>query len=277
MEENCPVFTNNQNIFYLNEIQRQVAGSPIIQLSAKYREVLDDHTLDWPDIVSDGQQIIYYEDKLDFFKAIKAAYMAPHQVDDYKIVAWSNNRVIDYNQWIRKLNGYTQPFVVGETVITNRAIVINERILAQTDSFQQIISVTPDQINGINGFWIELMKHAGRKLFQPLDWREANKLADGFKKNKHWGPYFEIKQEWIDLRPIHASTVHKAQGSTYREVFVDLSNIGHNTNWREVARLAYVAISRASQTAHIHGQLTMRYNKKPVVNHMEAFKYVNNL
>ena len=76
------------------------------------------------------------------------------------------------------------------------------------------------------------------------------------------------------MRPIYASTVHKSQGSTYREVFVDLNNITKNNNWREVARLVYVAITRASENVHLYGELKTTYNKKAVVNMMEPFKDV---
>jgi ATP-dependent exoDNAse (exonuclease V) beta subunit len=54
-------------------------------------------------------------------------------------------------------------------------------------------------------------------------------------------------------------------------VFVDLNNIGQNTRWQEVARLVYVAITRASDKIHVFGELCMNYNKQPPVNLMEGF------
>jgi len=274
MEDVCPVFDTGPNMFNLDEIQRQAAGSPIIQLSAKYRNMLDDHTLNWPDVKTTGNAIVHYTDKMDFFKEIEKRYTTPHESDDYKVVAWSNTRVRDYNTWIRSLQGRKQAFEIGEKVVSNKPLFEGRNILAPTDSFHTITNVQTDTVDGIQGYWLELNGFNGINFFQPHDWRQADKLAKIFANDKQWEPYFNIKERWADLRPVHASTVHKAQGSTYREVFVDLNNIGKNTRWREVARLVYVAITRASHTVHVYGGLHMNYNKSPAIDLMEPFKNV---
>jgi len=69
-----------------------------------------------------------------------------------------------------------------------------------------------------------------------------------------WRTFFAIK-EWLhDLRPIHASTVHKSQGSTYQHAFIDAGDIGRCTRADVIARLMYVAVSRAAQTVTLTGQ-----------------------
>ena len=184
----------------------------------------------------------------------------------------------DYNRWIRSFTGYSQPFVEGEVVVTNKPLFHQKTILASTDTRHIIRKVTSAHIDGIDGFMIEL-GGIGYEFFQPLDWTQANSLmkkySDDAKRTGSWGPYFDIKQGWADLRPIHASTVHKAQGSTYREVFIDLANISKNNKWREVARLVYVAVTRASHKVHIFGDLHDNYTKKPIVNLMEGFANVD--
>lgn len=286
-EDICAVFEDGEHTVRLREIQRQVRGNPIIQLSAKYRECLDDHSKPWPKINDDGVHIIHYEDKHEFFKAIENVFKPPvaslkyqhdEDPDRYRVLAWSNNRVREYNDWIRGLRGLPPQFVPGEIVTTNRPLLASDdKVLAQTDSFHLIRRVEPKIMDGIKGFEIWL-DNIGLSFFQPWDWNEAQALAAQFKKDasktRNWRPYFNIIQHWADLRPIFASTVHKAQGSTYREVFVDLNNIGKNNNWREVARLTYVAITRSSHRVHIYGKLQERYSRKPVVDHMEPFKNV---
>ena len=49
----------------------------------------------------------------------------------------------------------------------------------------------------------------------------------------------------------YASTVHKAQGSTYDHVFIDTSDFNRCTNIDEKHALLYTAITRASQSATI--------------------------
>jgi len=284
MEDICPVFKSVKHNFFLSEIQRQVKDSPIIKMSAEYREALDDHELDWPTIPHDGHTIIHYTDKHRFFDAIQTAYTKKYAENDLRVMAWSNRRVREYNDWIRRLQGRIAPYEIGELITTNKPLFSGRNIVAPTDSTAYIKSVTPTQreldlgnnlLDIVKGYDISLERHGNALFFVPEDWDLANKLAKIRRKEKNWTEFFEIQERWCDFRATHASTVHKAQGSTYREVFVDLNNIGTNTRWREVARLVYVAITRASEKVHVFGGLSMNYEKKPLKDILEAFKNVD--
>jgi exodeoxyribonuclease-5 len=60
------------------------------------------------------------------------------------------------------------------------------------------------------------------------------------------------------LRPIHASTVHRSQGSTYEKVFVDLTDIGRSTRRDVLLRLLYVALTRSRGDVYVTGELPDR-------------------
>ena len=71
--------------------------------------------------------------------------------------------------------------------------------------------------------------------------------------------FFEFKNDtFCDLRPIHSSTVHKAQGSTYQTVYVDLTDIGRNTRKDVLLRLLYVALTRSRGDVVVTGELPGR-------------------
>lgn len=277
MEDVSPIFSRKNNHVFLNEIQRQVAGSPIIQLSSKYRDVLDDPEKDWPVIPDDGKQIRFYENEHDFKEAIEKVMSVPHDPQQYKVLAWSNSRVRAYNKWIRKLHGLTDQFELGEIMMTNKPLMWGKEIIATTDSLHRITGIDADEILDIPGYQLTMEPAngtAGRyAVFQPADWVQANKLMRQFASDKNWHAYFSIKENWADMRSIHSLTCHKAQGSTYEEVFVDLSDIGRNTRWKEAARLAYVAVTRASHKLHVHGNITTNYTTKHS-NQMGAFQNV---
>ena len=286
----CGVFTMPRNVVKLKEIQRQAAENPIIQLSMEYRACLEDHEKPWPTIVPDDKHIFTYslQEKAKYFAAIKQAVNDSTGYSDYRVLAWSNNRVNEYNQWIRKFKGYPDNLIEDEVVITNKPFVVGERIVAPTDSLLRITRIEPAEENGIEGYYVRVrLLHSNPSwdteppgmAFMPKSWSEANTLMKQYaadaKETHNWEPYFYIKNAWADLRPIYASTVHKSQGSTYGEVFVDLTNISKNTKWKEVARLVYVAITRTNNKVHLLGELSDRYTKKPTIDLMEEFRNVN--
>ena len=53
--------------------------------------------------------------------------------------------------------------------------------------------------------------------------------------------------------------MHKSQGSTYDTVFIDLENIGSCRNPDQVARMLYVAVSRARNRIFLFGKLPTKY------------------
>ena len=67
------------------------------------------------------------------------------------------------------------------------------------------------------------------------------------QKKISWGGFWALKNEFMhDVRPCHAITAHRSQGSTYRSVFVDVEDILSNYNTTEALRCLYVACTRAS-------------------------------
>lgn len=279
-----PVFRPNKrnNIFELKEVQRQAEDNPVLQLSAQYRAVIDDPSLNWPEITGDGEHIIVHQDNQSYLEAIKNAFTQSHDVNDYRVLAWENQRVREYNAWIRNFLGMPEFYQPGEMVLTNKPLMAQNRaILAQTDTIHKVTrSADIQKIKDVEGYYVNV-ENISQGFFQPRNWGHANwlfkKLAVEANKKNDWTEYYRLKNAWADFRPVHSTTVHKAQGSTFREVFVDMGNIGKNTKWHEAARLAYVAISRASHRVHILGNLKPRSNKRSIQPPMEAFDNVANL
>ena len=74
--------------------------------------------------------------------------------------------------------------------------------------------------------------------------KELKRLADG----KQWQDFWILKQQrFANLNYSYALTVHKSQGSTFQNVFVDLPNLMRNSNIRERNQLLYVAVTRAAK------------------------------
>lgn len=245
----------------LTEIQRQLKGNPIIELGARFREMLDNPQLnEWPDMLADDQHI-FRIDGSDFQQLVRERFIErDNQPDEARILAWSNKKVVEYNKFVRAGQGRDpECYEEKEWVVTNNPIFRNRQIVYGIDKNLQVEATQPwtDSETDIEGFMVGFFGSAV-SAFVPKDWHEARAAAKHYAKHKDWPMYFYIQETFADLRPIHAQTVHKSQGSTYQEVFIDVSDIGTNTKWYEIARLMYVATSRASQRVYLYGDLPKR-------------------
>lgn len=71
-----------------------------------------------------------------------------------------------------------------------------------------------------------------------------------FPKNKKmWQLFYNVKNMFANVQYVHASTIHKLQGSTYDISYIDLFSLANNYYMSddEKYRLLYVAITRASK------------------------------
>jgi ATP-dependent exoDNAse (exonuclease V) alpha subunit len=75
--------------------------------------------------------------------------------------------------------------------------------------------------------------------------------ADGSKRSMDI--IEEIGRHWIDLRAAYAQTINKSQGSTYDQVFIDLDDVSKCRNPNQLARMLYVAVSRARTRVYFTG------------------------
>ena len=244
----CPKVT-------MNKIMRH--GGEILNTSALFRKVVE--TGDFKSIPLD--QDVTHANGPDFQDQIDAAFTHPtYQENKAKILAWTNDRVCAYNEYIRKLKGLPPEFQPGETVITNNFLQFGKARWA-VDSKILITKVfEPFEKYGVKGRCVQLDHKA--QGFLPDDPRYTRAVLKALKKEKDWKTFYTVQQTWLDLRPAYASTVHKSQGSTYETVFIDLSDIGRCTIASDVARMLYVAISRSSKRVVLYGQLPERYQEK---------------
>jgi len=234
---------------------------PISDLALKYKDAIQ-HGL-FPKIVP----VLGFVDHVDgptFKKLMDTEFLNSSDIDHAKVLAWTNSRVHQYNDYIRDLLGLPSVLTKNELVITNKPIIkspSNSLSLA-TDSVCQITSITScnDQY-GVTGNMVQL-NNSRQRLFLPENQNKVTSLLKVLSNDKNWKDYFNIKNNWLDLRPLHSSTVHKSQGSTYNVVFIDLDDIGKNTNANSMARILYVATSRAKTRVVFYGDLPKKHYGK---------------
>lgn len=260
-EESSPVFddaTISQSI--LLEPMRQDKDSPIYKLCTQFRKTVETGKF-FPIIGSKGHVDYLTTDQ---YRAEIIQNFVHEPRDDMKILCYTNPEVIGYNSNIRKLRGLPATFTAGETIVSNNAaksmsqdsmLVIEREYLI--DDVSQIIE-HPQYKFKCYYVWIN-----GSQYMQPVNQDDVKKvlqhLAKKSKQDGDWEDYFHFKNNIADLRQKDASTVHKAQGSTYDTVYIDLNDIGKCFNRVDASRLLYVALSRPTTRIALYGKLPDYY------------------
>lgn len=254
--ESAPAFNEDPSVF-LDETVRQAKGSNITDLGHAFRKVLYGHP--FPSVESFLGDDVELIDGAKFQELVNSYFTSEEyrQNPNYcKIIGWTNVKIQEYNAYVRALWTPHEAYIAGEYLVANQAIVCREQTLASNESVKRILHAS--DVFEHYGVPSQTLTFDYGDSIVPLDYAKANHLIKSVAKDKDWPFYFQLKEEFCDYRPNHALTTHKAQGSTYDYVFLDLSDIGRNTKKSEIARLVYVASTRARKKLYLYGRLPNR-------------------
>lgn len=246
-----PVFSSGFPEVSLTKVVRQAEHNPIIDLSMKLRDTVN--TGEWFQFKPDGYHIQHL-DRDGFALELQKEFNRPDwHHNDSKVLAFRNTQVLNFNKYIREFVSGAPDLQEGDYAIVNSALIGTTRSykVGQTVLLSQVKGST-DQY-GVKGRVIVV--NGIDQLFLPDSLAEWNQVVAKFRKQKNLSPVVTIERTWIDLRAAYAQTVDKAQGSTYDKVFIDLDDISHCTSGARIARMLYVAVSRARHQVIFTGDL----------------------
>ena len=67
------------------------------------------------------------------------------------------------------------------------------------------------------------------------------------ERHSAWKEYYGFIRQYVPIKASFALTAHRSQGSTYRYAIIDETDIFSNRNPSERSRVAYTALTRASE------------------------------
>ena len=247
----APVFQAGFQGAALTQVVRQAEGNPIIDLSTKFRHAVN--TGEFFNFVPDGHHIQRLG-RDEFNDVVVNEFSRPDwKYEDSKLLAWTNKRVVEYNHYIREHTHGEPELAVGDYAMVNSYVQVGQQKL-KTDQLVQITQIQNTHHRcGALGKSFTVDGHSS--------WFMPNSLAirkEAIKKAKANDDYMlleAIENSWIDLRAAYATTVNKSQGSTYGSVFIDLDDIARCNSGNQIARMLYVAVSRAKNHVFLTGDI----------------------
>jgi exodeoxyribonuclease-5 len=188
--------------------------------------------------------------------------------NDSRILAYTNKRVVAYNDYIREIRQFTDTYTVGERLINNSSIQLKagSRLRVEEEIVIEEIADHTEHLDVEDGVTLEIRRcnfHSNlgcyRDIPLPEDKNHFTALVAHYKRQKNWNRYFYLKNHFPDLRPRDAATMHKAQGSSHDTVMIDLGDLSTCHNPNQAARLLYVGFSRARNRVILYGSLAAKY------------------
>ena len=306
-EKVSPTFAQTDNQVTLTHIVRQARDHPLLALATQLRETLDGAP--FPPITTHvvaGLGIAVVE-PAQFEAALLASFASPAYAQDpdhCRVLTWTNARSSYYNTRIRRQllgpDADRYRILPGERLVTCNPLVARPFLLpVSTLVTVQACRLEVDEF-GVEVYRLHLVNLPGESLApSPAGWAtyqqvlsELVRTAQGLQQEKvmagaryskaqddcrraAWRAFFQFKERYADLRPPHAGTIHRSQGSTYDLAYLDLTDIGRNTKWYEIAKLLYVGLTRPRYTVFATGALPARlYDPpaEPVVSSDEALE-----
>lgn len=276
----------------LTKIERQKDGNPLLDL---YIDILQDINSE-KDLFRRGYEINdfggygFYQNQFHFGELVSEKFKIDS--DDNKVIAYSNDKVRQWNNFIRKelIGDFNAPLCEQDKLMSYRTVLYQEgrikEIISENSAEYKITSIRKSVRDGFSGYYTCLeeqtdLLHSEVFILEKTDsnynnfilkeheksslaQKETNKSQRGFL----WKKYYEFRNKYLLLGDIkdkfgniivpkdfdysYALTIHKSQGSTYNNVFVDEKDINNYTSGRDRNSLKYVAFTRPKNCCFIN-------------------------
>jgi ATP-dependent exoDNAse (exonuclease V) alpha subunit len=260
-ERESPVFNQIYDRSDLTEVVRY--GGAIAVLAESIRNNLLNSTL--PQFVTDTnaeqtEGVLVVNAHIWEKLMVRAFQSESYQGNpDYiRAVAYTNARVNYLNHQIRAaIHGAQTPqFVVGDRLVANSPFIVNDALILQNSGECEVLEVAIGKDGSWHVWYLHVLTDEGKlrtlTVLHELSQPEFAQKLELYAKEKRWREFWELKTLFADLSYAYCLTIHKSQGSTFQNVFVDVPNALVNRNIRERNQLLYVAVTRASKRLFLH-------------------------
>ncbi|ANJ65280.1 putative DNA helicase [Erwinia phage vB_EamP_Rexella] len=263
MEAISPIYRNNIPMFVLTEPMRNAGQPALLEVCQQLRDTVETGVFNPIKIVPG---VIDHMTSEEMQAEIDKHFVSGETQS--RILGYTNKRVQDYNQYIREVRGLPEQFTVGEHLINNSGIQFKNGMLSVEQEVKitfmssQTASIRIEEGVEMDVHICTLETMLGERYEDvkiPANREHYEALVAYYRRMKNWERFYFLKNNFPDLRPRDACTVHKSQGSSYDTTFIDLNDLSTCRNPDLAARLLYVAFTRARNRVVLYGELAEKF------------------
>lgn len=277
----CRAFTEAQSLYRLTEVLRH--DGAILNLATATRQMAVGRA-PFAAAQGGGSRVVAHRSReqwLNELLELAASTEARADPDFCRALAWTNKAVKELNERIhaRRYGAGAPQFIQGMTCVTVDAIpgpdgsgpLLNSTMDVLIDAAERDFCEFPGDENGdeLWDVWSLTVSLPG-DVVPPVTFRviakdnerrwgeslraiaDKAKAADGNERRELWDLYFKRKDCVGRLQPASALTIHKSQGSTFKNVWLHWSVDGWGSApTAQQNQLAYVGITRAAESLHV--------------------------
>ena len=247
----------------LETIHRQAADNPILELATQIRTGENGR---FSSTFEDGKGVAITHDRGEFLDSVLRVFDTEAFAEDAthaRVLAYRNKTVRRYNREIRTERYGTDAdrFVEGEWLVATETWY-HDGVARLTNSEEvRVKTATVDTFEADDQSewktWKLKVRTPGRGLtrtafvlheddFERYEERLERRREAAKKDGSKWERYYELRERFARVDYAYASTVHKAQGSTFDTVFVDRRDL-RACRGEERNALLYVAVTRPAR------------------------------
>ena len=247
----------------LTEVHRQARDNPILDLATQIREGTVER---FQSQYANGSGVAITHNTDGFRESLLRTFDTDAFDQDAtyaRVLAYRNRTVRRYNQEIREARyGSDAPrFEPGEWLVARETWYHDQSLVVLNSEEVRVTSATVEAVEAEDlsewTVWTLKVRSPMRGttatlhvLHEDEKERYENDLAnrkDAAKEDtRKWQGYFELRERFARVDYAYATTVHRAQGSTFNTVFVDHRDL-QACRGEERDALLYVAVTRPAQ------------------------------
>ena len=248
----------------LETIHRQAADNPILELATKIRKGTDGR---FGSKFEDDKGVAITHNRDEFLDSVLRAFDTEAFADDAthaRMLAYRNKRVRRFNREIRaaRYGADAERFVEGEWLVATETW-LHEGVPRLTNSQEvRVKKATTDTLESEDQqewkVWKLKVRSPGRGLtrtayvlhedeFERYENELQNRRERAQEDGSKWDRFFDLREQFARVDYAYATTVHRAQGSTFDTVFVDHRDLQACRDPEERRALLYVAVTRPAR------------------------------